>query len=569
MMYVKRTVLFCGCLLVSVSFPVLGATWSPDPSLGNVDQHRRLYEIARHYADANFDPDANLMGTDTPHPPNKTRHAFRESTYYAYGLLFTGDPSDRARAQEILKCVVASQDTRAGSPSNGAFLWYTDQHWETLQNPDLNSAAFVGLGLADIMDLDRRHPCLDPDVRIQVEKACRLAVQEIMRRNVDPGYTNIALLSIAVAAAGQKLWAIPGAGEWAQAKLDTVVNLAGDGYVYEYLSPTYTAVDFAGAYMARKFAFSDAFAKKTDIIIDSLWKQVAAAYHAPTFQLGGPFGRAYGDDMLAYAAGLKYWFYLGLNGAYPINDWDKGVDKGGLFLMADLPISARPEFKVPPPSWREFTAVGPDDNLHPTRHLFQYRDGNFILGTVAFQDEWKQKRNLVAYWRSDAPPPEGFRVGFCIDKSNETLPNGFPYAQILFYSQQVKGAALVALVGSKNIPKEGGCSLVFDNGATVAAGKDTVPLRIQDGSINAYLWPVSTGTASFVPQTDAHNLLVNRPWTSADVVGPLHVLSYLIVFRPSGQPAPTVSDIVLKGDANGGTASAKVDGSSLSVSFKN
>jgi len=569
MIYIKQAVFLCWSFLASAAWPVFGATWSPDPSVGNVDQHRRLYEIARHYADANFDPDANLMGVDTLHPPDKTRHSFRESTYYAYGLLLTGDPSDRLRAQAILKRVVSSQDTRLGSPSNGAFLWYTDQYWETLQNPDLNSAAFVGLGLADIIDLDRRHPCLDPDVRSQVEKAGRLAVQEIMRRNVDPGYTNIALLSIAVAAAGQKLWAIPGAGAWAQAKLDTVVNLAGDGYVYEYLSPTYTAVDFLGAYLAKKFAFSETFARTTDVIIDSLWKQVVTAYHAPTFQLGGPFGRAYGDDMLTYAAGLKYWFYLGLDGAYPINEWDKGVDKGGLFLLADLSIPVRPEFKTPPVAWREFTAVGPDDKLHPPRHLFQYRDGNFILGTVAAQDEWKQKRNLVAYWRSDAPLPVGFRVGFCIDKSNETLPNGFPYARIFFYSKQVKGAALVALVGSKDIPKEGGCSLVFDSGAAVIAGEDAVPLRVRDGSITAYLWPISTGTVGFVTETGSHNLLVNRPWTSADAVGPLHVLSYLIVFRPPDQPAPKVSGLGLNPDATGVSVSARVDGDDLSLSVKN
>jgi hypothetical protein len=564
----KLAALFGSYCFIAACAPLFGTTWTPDSSVGNVGQHQRLYEIARDYGDENFDPEVNLMGVDTAHPPDKTRHSFRESTYYAYGLLMTGDPAYRVRAQEMLKRVLASQDMRPGSPSNGAFLWYTDQHWETLQNPDLNSAPFVGLGLADIIELDRKHPCLDPNLRDQIEKAGRLAVQEIMRRDVDPGYTNIALISIAVAAAGQKLWAVPGAGEWAQAKLDAVLNLAGDGYVYEYLSPTYTAVDFIGAYMAKKFAFSDAFARKTDAMIDSLWKQVAAAYHAPTFQLGGPFGRAYGDDMLTYAAGLKYWFYLGLDGAYPINETDRGVDKCGLFLIADLPISARPEFKTPPPSWQEFTAVGPDDNVHPVRHLFQYRDDDFILGTVAFQDEWKQKRNLVAYWRSNDPSPAGFRVGFCIDKSNETLPNGFPYAQILFYSQQVKRTALVVLVVSKNIPKEGGCSLVFDHGAMVVSGKDSVPLCVTDGSITTYLWPVSTGTPSFIPQTDAHNLRINRPWTSADAVGPLHVLSYLVVFRRANEPAPTVSDIVLKPDTNGGSASAKVDGSSLSVSFK-
>jgi len=58
---------------------------------------------------------------------------------------------------------------------------------------------------------------------------------------------------------------------------------------------------------------------------------------------------------------------------------------------------------------------------------------------------------------------------------------------------------------------------------------------------------------------------VTRPWSLADVAGTSHVLAYLIVFRPSDKPAPKVSDLVLKPDGTG--ASAKVDGTDLSISF--
>src|SRR5580658_2549371 len=81
--------LFCWCLFTSALIPALGATWNPDPSLGNVDQHRHLYEIGRAYGDANFDPDANLVGVHSKNPPNKKTHSTRESTYYAYALLLT------------------------------------------------------------------------------------------------------------------------------------------------------------------------------------------------------------------------------------------------------------------------------------------------------------------------------------------------------------------------------------------------------------------------------------------------------------------------------------------------
>ena len=544
--------------------------WIPDPSLGNPAQHGRLYEMGRRFGDAGFDPDAQLIGEISDrHPlPSKTRHLIRESTYYAYTLLLTGDSADRARAQEVLRRVLAEQDTRPDSASEGAFLWIAEDHWENLPNPDLNSAAFVGTALAEIVALDRRQPALDPDLRAQVETACRLAVQAVIRRNVDTNYTNIALLSTGLAAAGAKLWNMPDAAAFAQSKLDTVLGLAGEGLCYEYLSPTYTAVDLYGAYFARQFAFSDAFAKQADAMIDSLWRQVARAYHPPTFQLAGPFGRAYGDNMLEYAAGLKYWLYLALDGSYPLVEVEHqhGVDEGSLAMLASLPLAARPEFKQPVPAWQEFTAIG--GGQWPERRLFQYRAGNLVLGTVAFQDEWTQKRNLVAYWRSDAPAPEGFRVGFCIDESNETLPAGFHYAQISFHSHQEKDAALVALATSNQLPASGGSSFVFDLGAGVVAG-DGQPLRIQDGSITAYLYPVSSDKAAhYDAQADGRVFRVTRPWSSADTVGVFHVLSYLIVFRPSDQPAPVVSGLTLNVDKEGVvSASGVVDGPRLSVSF--
>src|SRR4051812_19505437 len=107
----KHAIFACGCLL-AMSPALRAAEWQPDPSLTNPQLHRRLYDIGRRYAEANFDPDANLVGTPSKHPPNKKQHATRESAYYAYGLLLTGDPADRTRAHAILRQVVATQDTK-------------------------------------------------------------------------------------------------------------------------------------------------------------------------------------------------------------------------------------------------------------------------------------------------------------------------------------------------------------------------------------------------------------------------------------------------------------------------
>ena len=74
-------------------------------------------------------------------------------------------------------------------------------------------------------------------------------------------------------------------------------------------------------------------------------------------------------------------------------------------------------------------------------------------------------------------------------------------------------------------------------------------------------------TASFtmVPDDAHHVTRLTRPWSSSDVVSSFHVLSYLVVFRPSDQPAPAVSDLALTPDPAGVAAAAKVDGMALSL----
>jgi hypothetical protein len=584
--------LFVGfCFFTLLSCPAFAGTWNPDPSLGNVEQHQRLYEIGRKYCEQNFDADANLVGAATATPPNKRHHATGNSADYAFTLLLTGDPADRELAQKILRRVVTLQDTNPQNPTCGAYNWTAED-----KPQDLNSAAFVGLALAGIIDLDRKKPCLDADVRTQVENSVHLAVEAVMRRQVNKGYTNIAFLSAALASAGQKFFNVPGSGAWAETKLDGIMELTGNGEFTEYLSPTYTGVAIDGAYACKHFAFSDAFSAKADNAINHLWKQVSLAYDAPTYQLGGPYCRAYGDNMIQYSSGLKYWLYLALDGAYPLPDDDTAHDwaKAGLAALAATVVTPRPEFKQTPPSWRAWTAVGspgsmPDSDNTLVRHLYQYRNGNFILGTVAAQDEWKQKRHLVAYWASGPAPtkknlmPAGFKVGMCLDESCEGL-TGVPGEQIHFYSQQVKNAAIVALATTAN-PAGNLTTLVFDENAEVDAKDGSSPLRIKDGSITAYLYPVTNRKIQYAVQyktdpmpngQDYYNVRpvpysitrVMRFWDSCDGVGNVRVMSYLIVFKPSDQPPPAVTGITLGPGAGGITASAKVDGVPLSVAFQ-
>jgi hypothetical protein len=269
-------------------------TWTPDPSIPVPELHRRLYELGRHCCEMNFDSSVNLVS-------QKKDHLIRESIYYAYALLLSGDPGDRARALAILRSVLTFQDTRPNSQWRGAFLWRTSDHWETIKN----------------------------------------------------------------------------------------------------------------------------------------------------------------------------------------------------------------------------------------------------------------------HWRTDLPAPEYFRIGFCIDESNETLPGNYPYAHIHFNSNQVKDAALVVLSSSTALPGQGGCQLVFSRTAVADTSKS--PIVIRDGSITTYVYPVTNVAAPYATQIDTHTVRLTRAWTTADKVRNLHLVSYLVVFRASQQPPPAVSKVSVRPDSNGVVAHAEVDAVELSV----
>jgi hypothetical protein len=553
---------FCVVIAFLACCPVIAraGAYTPDPSLGDPDRRSHLYDIGRRYLDTNFDPAANLVGAPSNNPPNTGHHSVGASMSYVTTLLTTDDANDHARAQAILKNILGLQDTKPDSATYGCFRRMSED-----PAPDPNSPNFIGLELAGVLDRDRKHSFLDPDLRKQTEQAFRLTVDAVMRRDVDPGVTSSALTSVAVAAAGAKLFSIPKADAFAEAKLDAVIAQAGDnGEFAEYLSTTALSVSLEGAYAARTFSFSDNFGKKADTVINRLWKQIAADYHAPTCQLAGPFTRSYGENMLYYASGLKYWLSLALPDGYPLPDTetDHDWDKAGVAELAAMPVSTRAEFKDKPPAWREWDASASKSTL--ARHFSQFREGNFILSTVATQDQWKLKRNVVAYWRNDGSSPDDFTVGYCLDESNESLPDGAPFGQLHFFSRQKNGAVLVALATSVDVPTAGGCSLIFDKGATLGDTNAT-RMRVVDGTMTAYLYPVSTGTPSWTMENTDHGVNVARDWSTADTVGTRHIIAYLAVFRATGQPEPAVSELMLQADGDNATASGKVDGTELSL----
>jgi hypothetical protein len=540
---------------VSFLFPVTGqsATWTPDPSLGDPAQHLKIYNIGRRSCDEHYDDSVGLFEKD---PGKHRNYMVRESAYYAYGLLLTGDPEDRKRAEKIIRVVLTTQDLKKDRLTYGCFPSLFEDKWETVVNPDLNYCQFVGMALGQIIDLDRKQGRVLPeDLRKQLETSFRLAVEATIRRDVDPGYTNISLLSAAVGAAGEKLLGVPGAADFAMSKLSWFLARAQPGTsIREYLAPTYFGVDLGAAYTVKIFACAPALADAADRTITALWKDVATSYHAPTMQLAGPHSRAYGENMLEYAAGLKYFLYFAMDGKYPLSDAEakQTWDTGWLVSVANLPVTVRPEFQGTPVPWREVSVAGGNGMV-----FRQYREGDFILGSISTQSLWQQQRSVVAYWPVTTP---AWHVGFCMDMSAMTMGNGYAH----FYSVQSKGAVLAAITGEPPVPQKGGLRFGFNGGAQaqeLAGG--AAAYVVYDGDVTTYIYPVTLADGRMTIQTERDRVYVDRPWSSADPASGFHVLSYLVVFQLPGEAVPVVKNLAMKVTEPNTTVSAEVNGTPL------
>ncbi len=240
--------------------------------------------------------------------------------------------------------------------------------------------------------------------------AFRLTVRATLRRDVGAAYTNIALLSAGVATAGASLRGMEGAEEFAHRKLSEVfARVEPVGTFDEYLSPTYYGTDFYALYSAEQFAGTERLRALAGRLIDLAWDDVEYAYHPSTYQLGGPHSRAYGDNMLDYAATLKYYLALATDSRYPLNEvgTNHSHDCSQVAIICTHHVARRLDADASrPTSFRRVSVPRTEDE--PQEIQTQYADERFSLGTINEQDLWTQRRNLIAYWRAEPGGPVGY-----------------------------------------------------------------------------------------------------------------------------------------------------------------
>lgn len=258
---------------------------------------RHLMELAVHAGDRLFLPAESLLRQTHPTHPQYTGCVVAQTPLeYAIALLESG--GDAARANRIIRRTADFQDRDPASPTYGNFLWMT--HWERVM--DRNAVSFMTPNYAYLW---RRHrPKLDARTRACLESLFPLALRGVLAHRVPPAYTNIFLLNILsklelAAILADEATAHEARSDWTAWAAD--VSQHGIG---EYNSPCYTAVDLYALEGIREAAPTAPFRREVEVLLEYVWTEFAANFHAGIKCLTGPMSRAYPSDYL-YGNGLS------------------------------------------------------------------------------------------------------------------------------------------------------------------------------------------------------------------------------------------------------------------------
>jgi hypothetical protein len=359
-----------------------------------------------------FDAAWNLVhGTGYGHAsatrikPGVRVHLVYESLMYALELADDPAPPALARIAAILGAVLPLQDRDPLSGSFGLWPWYGEEGVREMADPDHNWAEFMTAALLELEHLVGAR--LEPALQQRILAAIRDGALSIHRRNVTPGYSNIAVMgSVATMAAGERLRE-ESLCVFGQALLTAVDRqVAAVGGFAEYNSTTYNTVVLVELERALLLVRDPAFRTRAEALRVRLWRLIGEQFHAPTGQWGGAKSRTYSDFLCGWPLGL-------------------------IAARSGLPLSAHPMAKAPEnDAWRHRPGLPiPADLLSlfqggmPERVVVQ-RVGNAAapevlttwhgatatLGTVDRSSTLWQRRPLVGYWTAPDEPAALLRL---------------------------------------------------------------------------------------------------------------------------------------------------------------
>lgn len=438
----RRNVLKAGTVLLgppSLAWPAFSAPagWTP---YRLSDSQRRSLMAALAEMDGDYDPAETMIsgavssiGYHTALKPGTKVHPTRTSLTYAAACLYSGEPERLQRACDIIERVIALQDQNPDNKTYGIWSWYYEEPLDKMSPPDWNWADFCSVQLLAAW-IDHQHRLSEPLVR-SIRESILHAANSIRKRNVGPGYTNIALMGTYVSLAVGEYLGIDEFKIYGKERLRRFYDhLQSEGSFSEYNSPTYTVVAIAELSRMMMHIHDEEDRPLIETIHHRAWKHTADHFHPPTKQWAGPHSRCYSN--LLRESTLAF-LEQGTGNTKRLLDRDPlplGIDHSRLEIYCPDEFH-RAFFQLDSPKTVQevFANAHSDKAITGTTYLHP----RYCLGTVNRGDCWNQRRPFLAYW-GDAAGPAYLQLRFLHDE--------YDYTSALTASCQFDGAKALSVI---------------------------------------------------------------------------------------------------------------------------
>lgn len=355
--------------------------------------------------------------------------ALYPSMSYAFDLLQHGEQAGIERAADILRVVLSLQDKDESRDTYGIWPYFYEESLDEMDRPDWNMADFHGKKLVLILKLYA--DLLPADMVEQIRESVSHACQAIMKRNVGPHYTNIAIMGAFVTLGGGEVLQDEEIQDYGLQRLKRFYEFTnGIGAFSEYNSPCYTPIAIQELYsIYRNTRTAEAIAMASELM-DLAWRMIARHYHASTQEWGGPYSRTY-HTMLTERD--RRFLHTALSD-------DQRGDIDGI----RCPNPYKAYFKTA--EERYFT----EPTLMASETGYQcyattYQNERFTLGSYTHGSMWNQRRNLIGFIDAGS----GRRVSVLL----QFLKDGKDFCSAIFTGVQSRDMVLY------------GFNLATDNGA--------------------------------------------------------------------------------------------------------
>lgn len=379
-----------------------------------------------------FDPEYNALKTYTSPTANHYHskrvgmynHPVRETTAYAVDLLETGIVENQERALKVIEAVLNAQDTNPESETYGIWPYNFEEPLPEMNKPDWNWADFNTVKLLEAYM--QFYEVIPTDLRQRLEESIIHASNSIKKRDVKPGYTNIAIMGTLVTHLAGHLFDNQELKDYADMRMKRFYDYTKElGGFVEYNSPTYTMVALNELVRMKQYILDPATLEMVDYCYHTGWNVLATHFHVPSGQLAGPHSRS-------YSTLLKGSFYDVLYGASDgkVKIGNAQKPAGYYKLQHKIPDDLLSYFLEIPAERVQTDNFSLDENP-PVGYT--YLTPEYCFASVNQCTTWEQRRPFIAYWGTPDDPrflrvklmhdEEDFGIGniFTVQDKNEAL----------------------------------------------------------------------------------------------------------------------------------------------------